>query len=157
MFRDVRTWGGHTNVQNHQGHSSTAWTQAEEAKMLRLSNLGLLPNPSGSTRHNFVFKMKSDGRLKCRTTMGSDGVSIAYDTGSSKRGLRDNLTKVLEDIGFLQGSSMQDIWTLTIGDRLGRVVVYCDDLIITVWNPELLEDIRHDLNPMKYDSHQHIE
>ena len=148
-------------ARNHQGHSSAAWTQAEEAEMLRLSSLGYYPNLSGNTRHNFVFKMKSDGRLKCRTTMGNAGISIAYDVGSSELGLRDNFTtEVLKDIGFLQCSSMPDAWTRMISDRLDRVVIYCDDLIITSWNPELLKDIitiKHDTNPMKYKSPQYIE
>ena len=92
--------------------------------------------------------------------MGSDGTSAAYDVGSSKCGLRNNFTEVLEDIGFLQCSSMPDVWTQMISDRLDRVVIYCDDLIITSRNQELLKDIltiKHGLNPMKYDPHQHIE
>ena len=36
---------------------------------------------------------------------------------------------------------MPDIWTRTIDDCLDRVVMYYDDLLITSWNPELLEDI----------------
>ena len=139
-------------ARNHQEHVSTAWTQAEEAEMLRLSHLGLYPEPSGNTRHNFVFKMKSDGRIKWRTTMRSDGNSTTYDVGSSKRGLWDNFTEVLEDIGFIQCSSMPDIWTRMTDGRLDRVVIYYDDLILedilTIW---------HGLSPMKYDSQQHIE
>ena len=160
MFIDARTWEGRVETQNHQEHPSTTWTRAQEAEMIRLSKLGLLPNPSANTRHNFIFKTKSNGRTKCRTTMESNERSITCDTGSSKRGMRDNFTEVLEDIGFLQCSSTPDIWTRSIDDRLDRVVIYCDDLIITSWNPELLEDIltiRHEPIPMTYDSQQDIE
>ena len=159
-FRDARSWRGHMKAHNHQEHSSTVWTRAQEAEMLRLSKLGLPPNPSVNIRHNFVFKMKSDGRTKCRATVGSNRRSITRDTGSSKCGLRDNFTEVLKEIGFSQCSSTPDVWTRSIDDRLDRVVTYCDDLIITSWNPELLEDIltiRHEPIPMQYDSQQDVE
>ena len=129
--------------------------------MRRLSRLGLLPDPSTNMHNNFAYKMKSDGRLKCRTTMGNNGIPIAYDVGSSELGLRENFIDILKDIGFLPCSSMPNNWTRMIGDRLDRVVSYCgDDLVITSWNPEFLKELlttKHDINPMKNESSQHVE
>ena len=93
--------------------------------------------------------------------MGNDGISIAYDVGSSELGLRENFIDILKDIGFLPCSSMPNNWTRMIGDRLDRVVSYCgDDLVITSWNPEFLKELlttKHDINPMKNESSQHVE
>ena len=101
------------------------WASAEEAEMPHI----YASDSSANMHNNFDYKMKSDGRLKCRTTIGTDGIIVAYDVGSLDLGLRESFIDILKDIGSPPCSCTSNCWTPTTGDRFDRIVSYCDDLV----------------------------
>ena len=69
-------------MEDDQRHNSTNWIRSEEAEMLHLSSLGLLPDPNMNLHDNFEYRMKSEGPA----SMGNKGITVTY--GIKSRGPR---------------------------------------------------------------------